>query len=50
MEPATPPRVGYELPELGQGPTESLRRFLDRIRRHTAEVVAVQRRHDRQQR
>lgn len=49
VEPTTPPRVSYELTELGEGLTESLRQFLDWIRRHTAEVVAAQHRHDRKQ-
>ncbi|MEU1547739.1 helix-turn-helix domain-containing protein [Nocardia sp. NPDC005745] len=48
VEPTTPPRVSYELTALGQGLTESLRQFLDWIRQHTVEVVAAQRRHDRQ--
>ncbi|WP_327114028.1 winged helix-turn-helix transcriptional regulator [Nocardia sp. NBC_01730] len=50
VEPTTPPRVSYELTALGQGLTESLQQFLDWIRRHTVEVVAAQRRHDRQRR
>ncbi|MFI9408948.1 winged helix-turn-helix transcriptional regulator [Nocardia gamkensis] len=48
VEPTTPPRVSYELTALGQGLTESLQQFLDWIRQHTVEVVAAQRRHDRQ--
>lgn len=48
VEPTTPPRVSYELTALGQGLTESLGQFLDWIRAHTVEVVAAQKRHDRQ--
>jgi DNA-binding HxlR family transcriptional regulator len=50
VEPTTPPRVSYELTELGQGLTESLHQFLEWIRQHTVEVVTAQRRHDRQNR
>jgi DNA-binding HxlR family transcriptional regulator len=50
VEPATPPRVSYELTRLGQGLTEALDQFLGWIRQHTAEVVTAQRRHDRQHR
>ncbi|MGO4649202.1 winged helix-turn-helix transcriptional regulator [Nocardia sp. 2YAB30] len=50
VEPTTPPRVSYQLTALGQGLTESLQQFLDWIRRHTVEVVAAQRHHDRQRR
>ncbi|MGK8523025.1 winged helix-turn-helix transcriptional regulator [Nocardia asteroides] len=47
VEPTTPPRVSYELTTLGQSLTESLSQFLYWIRQHTGEVVAAQRRHDR---
>ncbi|WP_416565225.1 winged helix-turn-helix transcriptional regulator [Nocardia testacea] len=47
VEPVTPPRVSYELTDLGRGLTTSLHQFLDWIRLHTNEVVAAQRRHDR---
>ncbi|MEV4240325.1 winged helix-turn-helix transcriptional regulator [Nocardia sp. NPDC050408] len=47
VEPSTPPRVSYELTELGQGLTESLHQFLGWIREHTVEVMAAQSRHDR---
>ncbi|MGW1741382.1 winged helix-turn-helix transcriptional regulator [Nocardia sp. NPDC001965] len=50
VEPSTPPRVRYEITALGRGLTESLQQLLDWIRRHTAEVVAAQRRYDRQER
>ncbi|WP_280423899.1 winged helix-turn-helix transcriptional regulator [Nocardia carnea] len=50
VEPTTPPRVSYELTSLGQGLAGSLGQFLDWVRAHTAEVVAAQERHDRQQR
>lgn len=50
VEPARPPRVSYELTQLGRGLTESLQQFLGWIRQHTAEVVAAQGRHDRQHR
>ncbi|MFX0574181.1 winged helix-turn-helix transcriptional regulator [Nocardia nepalensis] len=50
VEPTTPPRVSYELTELGHGLTESLHRFLEWIRQHTVEVVTAQRHHDRQTR
>ncbi len=50
VEPATPPRVSYELTALGQGLTESLEQFLGWIRQHTVEVVAAQHRHDSRQR
>jgi DNA-binding HxlR family transcriptional regulator len=46
VEPATPPRVSYALTALGQELTESLGPFLDWLYRHTADVVAAQRRHD----
>ncbi|MFD4403801.1 winged helix-turn-helix transcriptional regulator [Nocardia sp. NPDC058499] len=49
VEPTTPPRVSYELTELGQGLAVSLGQFLDWVRAHAAEVVAAQERHDRQQ-
>lgn len=50
VEPTTPPRVSYELTALGQGLTESLHQFLGWIRQNTVEVMAAQRRHDRQKR
>ncbi|WP_433681454.1 winged helix-turn-helix transcriptional regulator [Nocardia sp. CA-119907] len=48
VEPTTPPRVSYELTALGQGLAESLQQFLGWIRQNTVEVMAAQRRHDRQ--
>ncbi|MQY18569.1 winged helix-turn-helix transcriptional regulator [Nocardia macrotermitis] len=48
VEPTTPPRVSYELTALGQGLTESMQHFLNWMRQHTPEVVAAQRRYDRQ--
>jgi DNA-binding HxlR family transcriptional regulator len=48
VEPATPPRVSYELTPLGQGLTTSLEPFLSWIRQHTIDVVTAQRRHDQQ--
>ncbi|WP_330251744.1 helix-turn-helix transcriptional regulator [Nocardia sp. NBC_00565] len=50
VEPTTPPRVSYELTALGRGLTESLHQFLGWIRQNTVEVVAAQRRYDRQNR
>ncbi|MQY27373.1 winged helix-turn-helix transcriptional regulator [Nocardia aurantia] len=50
VEPATPPRVSYDLTPLGRGLTESMRPFLDWIRQHTSHVVTSQRRYDRQHR
>jgi DNA-binding HxlR family transcriptional regulator len=50
VEPTAPPRVSYELTPLGRGLTKSLEPFLGWIRQHTIDVVAAQRRHDRQHR
>ncbi|MEV0107254.1 helix-turn-helix domain-containing protein [Nocardia sp. NPDC050799] len=47
VEPVRPPRVSYELTDLGRGLTVPMQQFLDWIRLHTIEVVAAQRRHDR---
>lgn len=47
VEPATPPRVSYELTALGNGLTESLRPFLGWIQQHTVDVVIAQDRYDR---
>ncbi|MET9488603.1 helix-turn-helix domain-containing protein [Nocardia sp. NPDC006630] len=47
VEPVTPPRVRYELTELGEGLTVSLQPFLDWLYRHTADIVMAQNRHDR---
>ncbi|WP_030523262.1 winged helix-turn-helix transcriptional regulator, partial [Nocardia rhamnosiphila] len=47
VEPVTPPRVSYELTDLGRGLTVPMQQFLDWIRLHTVDVVAAQRRHDR---
>jgi DNA-binding HxlR family transcriptional regulator len=47
VEPATPPRVSYELTELGRELTESLRPLLDWLYRRTSDVVAAQVEHDR---
>ncbi|MBH0776630.1 winged helix-turn-helix transcriptional regulator [Nocardia bovistercoris] len=46
VEPTTPPRVSYDLTELGHGLTESLHPFLDWIYRHVPDVVQAQHRHD----
>lgn len=46
VEPTRPPRVSYELTDLGRSLAGSLLQFLDWIRLHTIEVVAAQRRHD----
>ncbi|MFI6869470.1 winged helix-turn-helix transcriptional regulator [Nocardia sp. NPDC050406] len=48
VEPTTPPRVSYELTALGRGLTDALRTFLNWVHRHSADVMAAQREHDRQ--
>lgn len=46
VEPATPPRVSYELTDLGRSLLESLRPFVAWVRRHAADVMAARQRHD----
>ncbi|MFI9504559.1 winged helix-turn-helix transcriptional regulator [Nocardia sp. NPDC052566] len=46
VEPTMPPRVSYELTDLGRGLAESLQPFMDWIRRHAADVLAARQHHD----
>jgi DNA-binding HxlR family transcriptional regulator len=46
VEPTTPPRVSYELTDLGRGLIESLQPFVEWVRRHAADVMAARHRHD----
>ncbi|MFE7723130.1 winged helix-turn-helix transcriptional regulator [Nocardia rhizosphaerihabitans] len=47
VEPATPPRVSYELTPLGHGLAESLEPFMAWIRRHATDVARARAEHDR---
>ncbi|MEU4316376.1 helix-turn-helix domain-containing protein [Nocardia sp. NPDC024068] len=46
VAPTVPPRVSYELTDLGRGLTEPMHEFLGWIRVHTAEVVRAQQQFD----
>ncbi|MFE1596790.1 winged helix-turn-helix transcriptional regulator [Nocardia sp. NPDC058705] len=47
VEPATPPRVSYELTPLGHSLAESLEPFMAWIRRHADDVARARTKHDR---
>ncbi|MGV9823420.1 winged helix-turn-helix transcriptional regulator [Nocardia xishanensis] len=46
VEPATPPRVSYELTAFGHGLLESLQPFLAWVRLHATDVAAARRQYD----
>ncbi|WP_405492862.1 winged helix-turn-helix transcriptional regulator [Nocardia sp. NBC_00511] len=48
VEPTTPPRVSYELTELGHSLTESLQPFLAWVRLHAADVAVARQSYDEQ--